>query len=418
MINRLQFEVAFEKAQGEKFQRSLSTVLQELEYLDARNARAITAALDRLEASSLGQQRVHQTPGTTDRLARTLDLEGEEADALAEEEAQRRSHDLGFAAVALREGMILVPELERAVREQVRREHPVPLEAVLLERGVLTQDDVDAIAKALEASRDERLVIPGHTVLDVIGYGATSIVLRARQDMLERDVAIKLFHADYTANTSALAEEARAVARVEHPNVVGIYDVGRVHRRVYYVMEFVDGPNLAELLRKRGRLEDDDLGRLARDLLHGLEAIHGHGLVHRDVKPLNVLLAEDGTARLTDLGLACEAGLEVEDGALYGSPLTMSPEQAQGDSTDARADLYGLGATLYIAATGQPPFPGSDSVTILMGHMTDPVPDPRALRPALGEKFAGLIMDLMAKSPGDRPQSAAEVLTALETSAP
>jgi serine/threonine protein kinase len=306
--------------------------------------------------------------------------------------------------------MVLVPELERAVREQVRSETPLSLEALLLERGVLAQDDILAIGRALDASRQDRLAIPGYTILDVIGFGATSIVLRGRNEMLAREVAIKLFHTDYAANSEALAEEARAVAAVEHRNVVGIYEVGRVHRRVYYVMELVDGSNLAEFLREQDRLGEAEVRRLARDLLEGLRAVHSHGLVHRDVKPLNVLVGEDGSAKLTDLGLACESGLEVEDGAIYGSPLTMSPEQAQGDATDARADLYGLGATLYIAATGQPPFPGDDSVTILMGHMTGLVPDPRDVCPSLGENMAELIMRLLAKSPDDRPQSAGEVL--------
>ncbi len=423
LIDPEQLEAALEVLQREGFQRSLSTILREQGVLTGRAARAIHAALDRAVAEEVGGEAPPERPRTpsSERLLRSLDLAGEEADAdaAARAELARRQRDLTFGAVALREGLVLVPELERAVEEQTIREEDVPLAQVLVERGVLSEGEVAAVEAAVAVSRHETLRIPGYEVRDVLGYGVTSVVLRARHEVLAREVAIKLFRAEHVAAATAetLLEEARAVASVRHPNVVGLYEVGRVHRRVFFVMELVDGPTLMEVLRQQGPLPLPDVVRLARDLARGLAAIHEPGLVHRDVKPQNVLFAGDGGAKLTDLGLACEAGFSAAEdgaGALYGSPYTMSPEQAQGDAVDARADLYGLGATLYYALTGGPPYEGQDTVSLIMAHCTAPVPDPVALRADADPGLARLIMRLLAKEPEQRPSNAHEVLGALE----
>ncbi|RMG10669.1 MAG: hypothetical protein D6731_17060 [Planctomycetota bacterium] len=416
LIDEEMLEHALAVCRAEGFQRSMGTVMQELEYLTPRQARAITAAIDRVLARALGRKEPEPRgeAGPTERLSEAFELEEDE-----EESVRRRVRDVCFAAVALREGLVLVPELERALEDQLLRGDERPLEEVLLARGVLGPEDVAAARRALDASREERLSIPGYELSDVLGYGVTSIVLRARHCVLEREVAIKLFHPEYTAalGAEAMADEARAAAAVEHPNLVGIYEVGRAHRRVYYVMELVDGKNLAEVLGARGALSSDEVARLAGDLARGLSALHAHGLVHRDVKPLNVLFAADGTAKLADLGLACAAGKEAPSGMLYGSPLTMSPEQARGEAVDARADLYGLGATLYFAATGSPPFPGEDTVSVLVAHMEASPPDPRDAAPDLDDGLAELILSLLAKAPADRPQTAEKVLERLSAGA-
>jgi serine/threonine-protein kinase len=346
-----------------------------------------------------------------------------EPEDLAEASLARRTRDVLFAAVALRDGLVLVPELERALREQLR-EHPEEpaLEDVLRDRGILSHRELDLVGQALDAAKSEKLAIPGYVVEDVLGHGATSIVLRARQELIDRPVAIKLFREEHAAATdvNTLVEEARTIARIRHPNVVGLFDVGRLHRRIYYVMELVDGRTLLDLIREKARGEEKGLDErealgIARGICCALEAIHAAGLVHRDVKPLNVLIARGGIVKLTDLGLAREVGRKDETpDAVYGSPYTISPEQVQGEPVDIRADLYGLGATLFQTLTGEPPFEGTNPLAVMMRHVTEPVPDPRTRKPGLGAGAAELVQRLMAKSRDERPSLPAHVIEAID----
>jgi len=192
--------------------------------------------------------------------------------------------------------------------------------------------------------------------------------------------------------------------------------VGRVHRRLYFVMELVDGPTLLDVVHTQGPLDERRALLVARDVAQALEAVQEAGLVHRDVKPGNIILPPNGPAKLTDLGLALDTQRPSRDDpqAIYGTPHTMSPEQANGDPVDIRADLYGLGATLYQALVGVPPYGGDQPLEVLLAHMTAPIPDPRAKRPAIGEATAHFVQRLLAKRPEDRPESPAQVGRELE----
>ncbi len=411
-----QVDAAFEAARETSFQTGIGAVLVERNILAPVAVRAIRAAIDRADRANApvtGTTPPFGTPSPTARLG--VALEVEPSDDLTDLAVEKRIHDVLFAAVALRDGLVLVPELERALREQMRAHPDEPaLEVVLRSRGVLAYGDLETVGNALEQARGEKLTIPGYTVLAPLGYGATSIVLRARHDLIGREVAIKLFRTEHVAATdlAALVEEAKTIAKIRHPNVVGLYDVGRVHRRLYYVMELVDGRTLFERIRDKGALPEREALEIAMGVAQALEAVHEAGLVHRDVKPLNILIARDGTVKLTDLGLAREVGgPETEaEGAVFGSPHTISPEQVQGESVDIRADLYGLGATLYQAVTGKPPYEGTDAVAIMTRHVTDPVPDPRRVGPEVSEATNRLIVWLMAKKREDRPASPTKVV--------
>lgn len=441
-----QVDSAFEAARESGFQVGIGAVLVERGALAPVAVRAIRQAIERADRKGgetlsgatppfgtlTGVTPLSGTPvtgaplpGTTPafgtqthsaRLGIALDVEP--TDGLSDLAIEKHIHDVLFAAVALRDGRVLVPELERALREQARSHPDEPLlETVLKDRGILGGRELEAIARGLEQARGEKLAIPGYVLTGVLGRGATSIVLRARHELIEREVAIKLFREEHVAATdvNALVDEARTIARIRHPNVVGLYDVGRVHRRIYYVMELVDGSTLLDRIRDKGPLAEREALVVARAVACALEAIHAAGLVHRDVKPLNILMAGDGSVKLTDLGLAREVGgADDSPVAVFGSPQTISPEQVQGERVDIRADLYGLGATLFHALTGRPPYEGKDALGVMTRHVTDPVPDPRAVNPEVREEVASLVRWLMQKSRDERPALPAKVIEAID----
>lgn len=423
LVSQEDVQEALTQAREEGFQHTVADILVGRGRMVPSQARALKKAMERRagDAPRAPADEAQRTASNRLADALTVDVSSEDDEARASE---RRVQDALFAAIAVRDGQLLVPELERALRqqEQEAREHegePAPtLPAVLLERGILSQADVDAVQASVQAARAERIAIPGYKLLDVMGHGRTSIVLRARHELIGREVAIKLFRAEHMAATEAeeLIAEARTIARIQHPHVTGLFEVGRVHRRIYYVLELVDGPTLHELIRASGSLAEREVLRIGLDVARALEAIEAAGLVHRDVKPRNIVIAPDGKAKLTDLGLARPGGA-LDDGAgrgIFGTPHTMSPEQVHGDPVDIRADLYGLGVTLHWALTGTPPFDGKQPLEVMLAHATAPVPDPRAARPDLAPEVVALLRRLMAKERDERPRSARALIEELE----
>jgi eukaryotic-like serine/threonine-protein kinase len=256
--------------------------------------------------------------------------------------------------------------------------------------------------------------VGGYLLEDRIGRGAMGSIHRARHPRFPGHVfAVKLMA---RAGSDGLRErfklELKALERVTaHPNVVRVLSGGEEGEQLYYVMELVDGRTLEDAIRERGPLPEREALEIGRAVAQALEAIHSAGLVHRDVKPLNILIAQDGTVKLTDLGLAREVGGAADaPGAVFGSPHTISPEQVQGEQVDIRADLYGLGATLFQALTGKPPYEGTEPVSVMTRHVTEPVPDPRSPRPEVSEGASRLVMWLMAKRREDRPASPTQVV--------
>ncbi len=430
LIDEAQLSAALATARAEEFARPLGEVLVASGALSARAAAAIERALatrgPRAEAEPAQEESEHAptirldmvavlADAIADPEAETLRLDGVDPlpSVLVDDEGWRE--DLLFAAVALREGRVLIPELERALQEQRRHSRPPRLRDVLTERGVLSPAQAEALVRAVEDGRTERLRIPGYAVVDLLGQGSTSLVLRARHELLGREVAIKVLRHESEAGAARLLDEARLTASVQHPNLVTLYEVGQLQQRTYFVMELVDGPTLLAAIRERGPLPVQEVLRHARDVARALEALEAAGLVHRDVKPQNVLLAAGG-AKLADLGLARRAEPSARDDArtIDGTPHTISPEQARGEALDARSDLYGLGATCFHALTGTPPFDGKSTLEILRRHLEEPVPDPRARRADVPKPVAALIRRLLAKRPADRPSGPGALAEELE----
>jgi serine/threonine-protein kinase len=269
--------------------------------------------------------------------------------------------------------------------------------------------------------------IPGYRIDGLIGRGTTGTVYRAVQLAVEREVALKVLHPELAQRPQVvqrLQREARTMARLAHPHVVGAIDMGQVDGRWWFAMELVDGPSLAQHLRTHGPLSEREALRLFAPLCEALEHLSEHGVVHRDVKPANILLERAGRgetqhlrARLADLGLAVgerDPSLTVHGGTL-GTPHYISPEQSRDPrDVDVRSDLWALGATLFHAVCGRPPFEGDSAAEVLSAVLHQPVPDPRRIVPRLSPGLALVVRKCLVRDPARRYQSPAELLADLE----
>jgi eukaryotic-like serine/threonine-protein kinase len=243
---------------------------------------------------------------------------------------------------------------------------------------------------------------------ELVGTGGMSSVYRAHDRLLERDVALKVLHQQFVADTDYVERfrrEARSVAQLSHPNIVTVIDRGEQDGRQFIVFEYINGENLKALVEREGPLSEEDAVRLALQIARALGFAHDNGLVHRDVKPQNVLLNGDGQAKVTDFGIArsldVKGGL-TQTGTVMGTSDYIAPEQARGSRVDAQSDIYSLGAVLYELLTGEVPFPGDNFVAVAMRHINEPPPSVRERRPDVSPRLDALIRRAMAKEPRDR----------------
>jgi serine/threonine-protein kinase len=251
----------------------------------------------------------------------------------------------------------------------------------------------------------------------LVGTGGMSSVYCARDRLLERKVALKMLHEHRTGDdVERFRHEARAAAQLAHPNIVTVIDRGEQDGRQFIVFEFVDGENLKELVEREGPLPVRDAVELALQVGEALAVAHEHGLVHRDVKPQNVLLNDDGRAKVTDFGIARDVDVEgmTTSGMVLGTSEYIAPEQARGDHVGPHTDLYSLGVVLYELLTGEVPFRGDNFVAIAMRHVNDPVPTVRERRPDVPPRLDAAVRKAMAKDPADRWDSMDEFLAELE----
>ena len=253
---------------------------------------------------------------------------------------------------------------------------------------------------------------------DELGSGAVGRVFVAHDQTLGRDVAVKLLSPDADAVTrQRFVREARTAAKLHHPNAVAVYDTGESDGQPYLVMELVRGQTLADLIERHGQLEIDEVVAITAGVLQGLEAAHRAGMVHRDVKPGNVLLPDEGGVKLSDFGIAKALDDESADvtmaGVLMGTPTYLAPELLVGDPPSPASDVYGVGCLLYAQLTGDPPFTRGDAMAIAYAHRNEPVPPIASRRPDVPEDLAAVTMRALAKEPGDRYPTAAAMRTAL-----
>ena len=242
-------------------------------------------------------------------------------------------------------------------------------------------------------------------------------VYLARDRQLDREVAIKMLHPQFASDPTfaeRLRRESRAAAGLSHPNIVGVFDWGRQGERYFIVMEYVSGHSLAEIIAARGPLGAEAAAAIAFEVAAALAFAHRAGIVHRDVKPQNVMLSSDGHVKVTDFGIATmvgagpSAGL-TETGSVVGTAAYLSPEQAQGEPTDARSDLYSLGVVLYEMLSGYPPFRGDTPVAVAYQHVQDPPVPLGEIAEGVPRALDAVTMRLLAKDPDDRYERAEDL---------
>jgi serine/threonine protein kinase/tetratricopeptide (TPR) repeat protein len=259
-----------------------------------------------------------------------------------------------------------------------------------------------------------------YRVVSVLGRGGMGVVYEADDTVLGRPVALKVLPEEFSQDPAAVARflaEARAAARLMHPNVVAIFDVAEGDGCLYMAIELVRGGTAAEFIRRAGVPDWPTATRIAADAAGGLAAAHRVGLVHRDVKPANILIGTEGAVKVTDFGLVKAVDGDshlTRAGQVMGTPFFMAPEQCRGDRTDPRTDVYGLGATYYALLTGRPPFHKGGPDAVMYSQCHEPVPDPRSARPDIPAAVVGVVFRAMAKSPDERFRDADEMLAALE----
>ncbi len=335
--------------------------------------------------------------------------------------------DLDFATLAIAHRVLTrdqLEEAERTINKEAEAGKPRrPVEDVLLEKGVLNSNQVWAVYKAKERLiRDARARgqrIGGYEILGKLGEGGLGVVYKARQLSMGRIVALKVLHERWVTDDEfrkRFLVEARLVGRLSHPNLIQVFDVGRYKSTLYFSMEFVDGEPVDATLDRDGRMDVQSTVAIAIQVASALEYLHQRRIVHRDVKPGNIMVTKGGIAKLGDFGFvksSLESVLSTE-GEVLGTPDYISPEAARGEKNlDFRSDLYSLGTTLYHMLTGNPPFGGSVSDVMDQHIKSEPRPITSLARD-LPPKMIEVIEKLMKKKPSDRYQNFSDLLNDLD----
>src|SRR5579862_428882 len=260
----------------------------------------------------------------------------------------------------------------------------------------------------MEPTQTARVLSGRYELGHLVARGGMAEVFRAHDRLLDRPVALKILFPELSVDRSFVERfrrEAQAAANLSHPNIVPVFDWGEDAGTYFIVMEFVDGRALSSILRTAGPLHPDRAAEIAADVAGALAYAHRHGVIHRDVKPGNVLITDEGTVKVTDFGIARAVNTEeslTQTGAVMGTATYFSPEQAEGMGVDTRSDIYSLGVVLFEMVVGRPPFLGDTPVAVASKHVREHPPAPREINPGIPPDLEAIILKCMAKSPEHR----------------
>ena len=261
------------------------------------------------------------------------------------------------------------------------------------------------------------LIADRYEILEKVGTGGMADVYKSKDHTLNRFVAVKVLKQEFSENANFVSKfrvEAQAAAGLMHPNIVNVYDVGEEKGIYYIVMELVDGITLKNYIGKKGKLGYKEAVTIALQVSMGLEAAHRNHIIHRDIKPQNIIISREGKVKVTDFGIAKAATSDTITSNVMGSVHYTSPEQARGGFSDEKSDVYSLGVTLYEMLTGEVPFDGESTVAIAIRHIQEPMPSPRKLNPDIPYSVDQIVLKCCEKSPDRRYQNMHELATDLK----
>ncbi len=342
---------------------------------------------------------------------------------MAEQESnlEIQSMETELARLVVERGLATREEVDESRRWIASQTDPPSLEDTLVDKSVITRSQIWRVRESIEETHRGRQ-IPGYKIIERIGSGAMATVFKAKQISLDRMVAIKVLPKRLSENREYVErfyKEGQAAAKLNHPNIVQAFDVGEANGYHYFVMEYVEGHSLYDELVTGKVFSEEEGLRVIIQIARALEHAHSQGLIHRDVKPKNIMMTEDRTAKLADMGLARVASddeaARAEAGRAYGTPYYISPEQIRGEvDIDFRADIYSLGATLYHLVTGRVPFEAPTPAAVMHKHLRDRLIPPDHINTELSSGFGEVVETMMAKDRNRRYPSTTDLLLDLQ----
>jgi len=338
--------------------------------------------------------------------------------------ANETNYDTLFGKMAIEQGLCTDDELKHSLKqmETRRKTDPVVLRDLMVELGFITANQAKRLTSSIKESKAAAHQIPGYKILGKLGAGAMAVVYKARQLSLNRIVAIKILPQRFTKNPEYVTrfyKEGQAAGKLNHPNIVQAIDVGEAGGYHYFVMEYVEGKDISDDLTAGKIFSESEALEIIIQVARALEHAHAQNLIHRDVKPKNIMINSNGVVKLADMGLArATSDIEAaqsEEGKAYGTPYYISPEQIRGKiDIDGRADIYGLGATFYHMVTGRVPFMADNSADVMRKHLKEKLIPPDHINTSLSAGVSEVIEIMMAKDREDRYHDVKELLTDLE----
>ncbi len=333
-----------------------------------------------------------------------------------------------FPQLAIENGLLTETQIEEC-REVLAQEVAAgkarrPLDQVIIEKGYMTAEAARAVNTALERlarddSKAEPQKIGGYEIISTLGEGGLGTVYKVRQISMGRLVALKVLHKKWLKDEEFKKRfllEARLAGRLSHQNLIQVFDVGRQGDLLYFSMEFIDGDTVEDVTDRDGPMGVDRSLNIALQVLRAIAYMKRFDIVHRDIKPGNIMLTRSGIAKLGDFGFVKSKfdALLAPDGEVLGTPDYISPEQAMGtEEIDWRSDVYSLGCTLYHMLVGNPPFEGTGS-TVMRKHIRAELPSPREFNDEVPDAVCAVLERMMAKNPDDRYQNLDELFEDLE----
>ncbi len=334
------------------------------------------------------------------------------------------NYDTVFGKMTIDQGLCTDEELRQSLEELKSRSklNPTILKDLMVELGYITASQAERLKTGIKESKVAAHKIPGYKIVGKLGAGAMAVVYKARQLSLNRMVAIKILPKRFSENPEYVErfyKEGQAAGRLNHPNIVQAIDVGEAGGYHYFVMEYVEGKTIADDLTAGNVFEEAEALDIIIQVANALAHAHACSIIHRDVKPKNIMISTNGTVKLADMGLARETtdieAAQSEAGKAYGTPYYIAPEQIRGKiDIDGRADIYGLGATLYHMLTGRVPFMADDSADVMRKHLREKLIPPDHINTLLSAGVSEVIEIMMAKRKENRYNDIEELLTDLE----